>query len=141
MKVFNKGRRTFNNNTEHAVRPGIWTEVPDQMAQDLLRDYPREITTNSAAVTIVNPQLEAENKALKEKNAALELRLANMEKLISGGRGSDAPVNDLVGETTAGDPVAPQTVLPTPSPTPPTPPPPAPIAAAQKGAKPVQGRR
>jgi hypothetical protein len=99
MKIYNKGRRTFNPNTDCPIRPGFWTEVPDEQAEKLLKGYPSELTTNSVAMTVVNPALEAENKRLKAENEALSSRLVNMEKLLSGRRDGPAPA-DLVGEGT-----------------------------------------
>ena len=110
MKIYNKGSRVFNPNSPGAIRPGVWTEVEDKEAERLLKLYPRELTTNSAAVTIVNPALEAENKRLKAENARLTTQMANMEKLITGGKGSNVP--DLAGEATAAGPAV---VLPAPS--------------------------
>lgn len=101
MKIYNKGKRIFNNNTEFAIRPGKWTEISDEMGQKLIKDHPREITSNSEAITFSDPKISAENDELKKKNAALEIRLKNLEQLVSGR--SNLP--DLVSSTRAPEPV------------------------------------
>ena len=111
MKVYNRGRRVFNNNTEFAVHPGKWTEIPDEMGQQLIKDHPREITTNSEAITTIDPKLAAENEALKKKIAQLEAHNAGLQRLI-GGQRSETDLVSSTREPEAPAPVEPPAELP-----------------------------
>lgn len=83
MKLFNRGRRTFNPGTPSAILPGRWTELPDDEAKKMLRLYPRDLTSNDqpSGPTPAEVALRKENAALKERLAKYETQMANLEKV------------------------------------------------------------
>lgn len=112
MNLYNKGGRTINPNTNQAIPPGKWKDVPDEEAKKLLRMFPRDLTAvDPGAPSSEQIAAEKENAELKAKLAAAEAKIANLEKLVA----ASVP-----------DPVAPTVVEP---------PPPPPQPDAPKGKK------
>jgi hypothetical protein len=85
MKLFNRGHRTFNPGTPHALIPGRWTELPDEDAKKLLKSYPRDLTTNDQPTgpSAEEIRLAKENADLKTKLAAYEARMDGLEKIAT----------------------------------------------------------
>jgi hypothetical protein len=85
MKIFNRGRRTFNPGTPSAILPGRWTELPDDDAKKMLRMYPRDLTSNDqpSGPTPAEIQLRKENAELKKRLAKYEAQMDNLEKVAT----------------------------------------------------------
>ena len=83
MKVYNKGTRTFNPGSPIAVKPGVWTEIPDEEAAKLIKMFPRELTSVDSSVEEKNEltALRQENSTLKAKIAEYEEKLAVLGEL------------------------------------------------------------
>ena len=93
MKIYNKGGRIFQHD-DIAISPGQFKEVPDEIAEMWLKDYPAELVAADdhrkaiAGAAVALAAKEEELAALKaadaEKQAkikALEEQLANFAKL------------------------------------------------------------
>lgn len=99
MKLYNRGRRTINNNTPQAHPPGKWLGVDEVEGKKLLRLFPRDLTTNEAAeaaeaaAKAEKAKLEAENAMLRAKLAEYEAQLGNLEKVAT------SPESDLLSQT------------------------------------------
>lgn len=87
MRIYNRGRRVINPNTTHALRPGTWTEIPDEDAKKLLRMFPKDLTSSESSpqetkLVEENQALQAELVKLKEENAALKKEMAEIMALV-----------------------------------------------------------
>ena len=93
MMIFNKGGRIFQHD-DIAIKPDAFTEVPDEVADKLLADYPAELVgadDHRKAIAGAGVALAAKDKELAKVKAEdaekgkqieeLKARLANFEKL------------------------------------------------------------
>lgn len=93
MKIYNKGRRIFQHD-EFSINPATFKEIPDEIAEMWLKDYPAELVAADdhrkaiagAAVALAakDEELAAVKASDAEKEAkikALEEQLANFAKL------------------------------------------------------------
>ena len=93
MKIYNKGGRIFQHD-DIVIKPAAFTEVPDEIADKLIADYPAELVAaddhrkaiagNALALAAKDAELAAVKAADAEKEKeieALKARLANFEKL------------------------------------------------------------
>jgi hypothetical protein len=78
MKVYNKGTRTFNPGSPIAVKPGVWTEIPDEEAAKLIKMFPRELTSVDSSVEEKN-----ELTALRQENSTLKAKIAEYEEKLA----------------------------------------------------------
>jgi len=89
-KVFNQSGRIYQHG-EHAVHPLRFTELPDDVAEFLIKNYPSEIMTDDSSAA----NRKSVDKVLQEKDAKialLEKQLANLQKVVTG----EAPAGNIV---------------------------------------------
>lgn len=117
MRVYNKGRRTINPNTSHALRPGTWTEIPDKEAERLLKMFPRDLTAADQSAS--EAKLLTEIDTLKAQVSDLQAKLAHAEHALSVVDLASAADRTVVSEVTPestksleADPVPPVTLEP-----------------------------
>lgn len=111
MKLFNRGRRTFNPGTSIALLPGRWTDIPDEDAKKLLRMYPRDLTTNEQPTGPSSEEirLAKENKELKARLAKYETQMDGLEKIATTQTPPiDAPIPDAPAPAPAKAPKPPK---------------------------------
>ncbi len=88
MKIYNKGSRIFQHD-DVAIKPQAFTEVPDEVAEMLIADYPKELVAADdhrkavAGAAVALAAKEEELAAVKAADAEKELKIKALEEQLA----------------------------------------------------------